>query len=474
MVLKPLEKQHPFFAEMLSAMFAESFLSVFDADSYKVNMYQQYPPGTSYVYSYISARADTDKPMVFFGLQRILKQLSKITTQDVLNADMAWSTLDKSFNKEAWLRLVEKHDGKLPISIKAVREGTKLATKNVVAVVFNTDPEFYWLTTWVETLLQRLWYTCTIATRSYAIREDIKAALEESGDVSGLDFKLHEMGSRATSCPLQSAIAAMSHLTVFNGTDTLLGRLLATYEYNAPSDAAGTIPAMEHSTVTSWGRSREQDAYMNMYDRHLRNNPEGMCSIVMDSYDILNAIKGYAESTKDVINAGGITVIRIDSGEPEELLEPIMRTAAENFSFHVNAKGYKVFDKIRFIWSDGVTEESIRWILKHLMEWGWSADNFAFGVGGYLVQKVNRDTLSFAMKCSAVVVEDELVLVQKDPTTAAYKKSLTGLFALRETPDGYVTEEGSWADAGALEQVYLNGEILREQTFDEIRALIRS
>ena len=446
-----------------------------DADSYKVNMYKQYPPGTQYVYSYVSARSKEEKPMVFFGLQEILMKLAvRITRDDVEEAAKEWSTLDNSFNKDSWMQIVEKHNGKLPLDIKAVEEGTVLATQNVVLTIVNTDPEFYWLTTWVETALQRLWYTSTVATRSYRIRMDIKRALEISGDVSGLDWKLHEMGSRATSCAEHSALGAMAHLTVFNGTDTLVGRIKANEIYEASSNCAGTIPAMEHSTVTSWGREREMDAYMNMYVEHLLDRPNAMCSIVMDSYDILSAIEGYSWHLRNVIDNGGITVIRIDSGEPQELLPQILNIAEKCYKYSVNDKGYKVFDKIRFIWSDGVAEESINFILEYLLVNGWSADNFAYGVGGYLIQKVNRDTFSFAMKCSAAVIEDKVVRVSKDPVTAAYKKSLSGFLALAKNNGDYITVEGTKDSGGLLQPVFYNGDILRIQKFDDIRKMIRN
>lgn len=447
---------------------------ILDADSYKVNMYRQYPEGTQYVYSYISARAKEDKPMVFFGLQEILQKLEVVLTrEDVLAAAEQWRTLDPTFNVDGWLRIVEKHEGRLPLEIKAVDEGTVLATQNVVLTIVNTDPEFYWLTTWVETLLQRLWYTCTVATRSYRIRMDIEEALLKSGDVAGLDYKLHDMGSRAGSCTEHVSLGTMSHLVAFNGTDTLTGRIKATQIYGAERDIAGTIPAMEHSTVTSWGKEREFDAYMNMYDLHLRDKPEGMCSIVMDSYDLLNAIKEYSLVVGDSINTGGITVIRIDSGEPEELLSQIMNVAAKYYSYSYNSKGYRVFDKIRFIWSDGVTEESIKWILDYLIANSWSADNFAFGVGGYLMQKVNRDTLSFAMKCSAAIINDEVVRVLKNPVTASYKKSLSGFLALAKYNGDYITVEGTKDDGGLLTTVYKDGKIMKVHNFADIRKRVR-
>lgn len=41
-------------------------------------------------------------------------------------------------------------------------------------------------------------------------------------------------------------------------------------------------------------------------------------------------------------------------------------------------------------------------ILEKLSDEGWSAENVTFGCGSALLQKLNRDTLSCAFKCSYV------------------------------------------------------------------------
>ena len=62
------------------------------------------------------------------------------------------------FNEDGWRYILEKHNGHLPIKIKAVPEGTVVPTKNVLFSVENTDPECYWLVGYLETLLVQVNY----------------------------------------------------------------------------------------------------------------------------------------------------------------------------------------------------------------------------------------------------------------------------------------------------------------------------
>ena len=57
---------------------------------------------------------------------------------------------------------------------------------------------------------------------------------------------------------------------------------------------------------------------------------------------------------------------------------------------------------------------------------GWSANNIAFGSGGGLLQKMNRDTQKCAFKCSLATVDNKDIDVFKDPITAPGKKSKKG------------------------------------------------
>jgi nicotinamide phosphoribosyltransferase len=444
---------------------------LFNVDSYKVSMHCQMPPGTTGVYSYIESRGGEYDRTVFFGLQAFIKEyLTVPITQDEINlADEILTAHGEPFNRAGWQHILDQHGGYLPVVIRAVPEGTVVGTKNVLATVENTDPAVPWLTTWLETaLLRAVWYPTTVATRSWHIRQTILKYLEETGDPSGIDFKLHDFGARGVSSLESAGIGGAAHLVNFMGTDTISGILYAREYYNA-GIAGFSIPAAEHSTITSWGRDGEVDAYRNMLTQFAR--PGSILAVVSDSYDIYNAAgKLWGEELRQqVIDSGATVVIRPDSGDPVEVNRRLIQILGEKFGYTVNAKGYKVLKYVRIIQGDGVNETSILAILEMLKDGGWSVDNMAFGMGAELGQKVNRDTLKFAMKASAVCINGEWVPISKDPITDPGKRSKTGRVTLYRGHDGsYHSGVEDWPQS-ALETVYENGRLIRDMTFEQVR-----
>jgi len=469
-----------------------------NTDSYKVSMFKQYPVGTTGVYSYIESRGGKYDQTLFFGLQAFIKEylLEPITQRDIDVAASILETHGEPFNREGWQYILDAHKGFLPLVIRAVPEGTVVPVSNVLVTVENTDPKCFWLTTYLETaLLRAVWYPTTVATQSWTIKKVIADYLEKTGDPAGIDFKLHDFGARGVSSLESAAIGGAAHLVNFMGTDTISGLLFAAEYYNA-GIAGFSIPAMEHSTVTSWGREKEVEAYRNMLKQFGREG--SILAVVSDSYDIFNAAsKLWGEELKDEVIASGATVvIRPDSGDPVEVNVKLVQILGEKFGYTTNAKGFRVLNNVRLIQGDGINELTVRSILGAFMAMGWSADNIAFGMGGALLQIVDRDTQRFAMKCSAMsttklVVDGDQGTryvetwfdVQKDPITDSGKKSKAGRVKLWTNSGGEfasgVTAPTGWSDKGiggwteALVPVYWNGNLSKEYTFDEVRANAR-
>ena len=453
-----------------------------NTDSYKVSMFKQYPAGTTGVYSYIESRGGIYDQTVFFGLQAFIKEylLDPITKEEIDVAEQILTAHGEPFNREGWEYILETHKGFLPLVIRAVPEGTVVPVKNVLVTVENTDPECFWLTTYLETaLLRAVWYPTTVATQSKAIKNVIKQSLERTGDPSLIDFKLHDFGARGVSSLESAGVGGAAHLVNFMGTDTITGLLYAREYYNA-GIAGFSIPAAEHSTITSWGRNNEVDAYRNMLKQFGREG--SILAVVSDSYDIFNAAsKLWGEELKDEVIASGATVvIRPDSGDPEQVCGKLIDILAQKFGCTTNDKGYKVLNNVRIIQGDGVNERTIRNILGRFQAFGWSADNIAFGMGGALLQAIDRDTQKFAMKCSSAQVNGEWIDVQKDPITDSGKKSKAGRVTLWTNSGGEfasgVNPPTGWTDKGfggwteALQTVFRDGQLIREYDFAEVRA----
>lgn len=398
-------------------------------DSYKLTHANQYPPETQHVFSYMESRGGAFSETVFFGLHYYLKKYlaGRVLTQEMIDEADAFSKAHfgrELFNRAGWQQMLACYNGRIPVEIRAVPEGTVQSTRNVMMTVCNTDYRFPWITNAIETLLLKVWYPVTVATLSREIKKVILKALEETGDPATIWFKLHDFGYRGVSSEESAAIGAAAHLVNFMGTDTLAGILLADKYYQA-GVCGFSIPASEHSTMTSWGRDREGDAYSNMLDQY----PEGLVTCVSDSYDIYHACDQlWGTALKDkVLSRPGTLVIRPDSGNPTDVLPKILQILWDRFGGSTNTKGYRVLDShVRVIWGDGINLVSVQEILDCLKSLGWSADNIAFGMGGALLQQVHRDTLKFAFKCSAAKVGGQWIDVWKDPVTDHGKDSKRG------------------------------------------------
>ncbi len=453
---------------------------ILDTDSYKASHWLQYPPGTSGVFSYVESRGGRYDRTVFFGLQAILKaQLDRpVTHANVDEARDLFAAHGEPFNEAGWRRIVDVHGGRLPVRIRAVAEGTVVPTHNVLMTIENTDPEAYWLPSYLETLLLRVWYPTTVATISWHVKQQLRAALEATSDnaAAELPFKLHDFGSRGVSSQQSAALGGLAHLVNFQGSDTVAAILGGRAWYGEPM-AAGSIPAAEHSTITSWGREREVDAYRNMLAQF--GKPGALFSVVSDSYDLFHAVRDLwgGELRQAVIDSGATLVVRPDSGDPATMVAETLKALDETFGSSINAKGYKVLNHVRVIQGDGVNPVSIGQILERVTGMGFSAENLAFGMGGGLLQQLDRDTQKFALKCSAACVEGDWIGVSKDPITDPGKRSKAGRLMLQRSGDGAFrtvalgsesASEAGWTDA--LDLVWEDGRLLREQTFAEVRA----
>lgn len=450
-------------------------------DSYKMNHWMQYPKNTEGVYSYLESRGGAVFPYTtFFGLQFILREylegvrVTEATINEARELSEAHFGSPDYFNAEGWYHIIEHHDGKLPIRIKAVPEGMSVPTGNVLMTVENTDPECFWLTNAIESLLTHVWYPSTVATLSRTTKEGIAAYLDETGcSHDGLPFMLHDFGYRGVSSHESAGIGGLAHLVNFLGTDTLPAMQFARKYYDAPLDGlAYSVAATEHSIMTSLG----PDGELKILDELLNDYPAGILSVVSDSYDIYNFVKEVGLRKDKILARDGVFVVRPDSitnkhQTPEELTLWIVEDLFQVFGGTVNEAGFKTLDpKVRVLWGDGINQYGIFAILGYLRDAGYAAENMVFGMGGGLLQKMNRDTQRFAFKSSAQKRDGMWHDVFKRPLDLS-KMSKKGKLSLIEYEGKLITLENGCSDPrDILETVFENGEIVKTYTLDEVRA----
>lgn len=457
---------------------------ILNTDSYKLSQFKQYPENTEVVFSYIESRGSkVSDNIMMFGLQMFIKKyLEKpITMEDIEFASKFSEAHGEPFNLEGWLYVLNNHGGFLPVKIRAIREGIVIPTHNVMVTVENTDPNCAWLTSYIESaVLRAVWYPSTVATVSFTAKKIIKEYLEQTSDEveSILNFKLHDFGLRGVNSFEGAGIGGLAHLINFMGTDTITGILYGMKYYDA--DVCGfSIPASEHSTMTSWGKENEADAYDNMINKFASEG--SIFAVVSDSYDIYNAVENIwcGELLEKVKDKGATVVIRPDSGDPTQVPIEILEILAKKVGYTTNSKGYKVLPPyVRVIQGDGINIDSIPVILENVKKAGFSTENITFGMGGGLLQHCNRDTFKFAMKCSAAKVNGEWRDVFKQPITDKGKSSKKGrlTLVLENYNDIYAEpvtkriKEVKESETDLLRTVYENGPVPEAyDTFDHIR-----
>jgi nicotinamide phosphoribosyltransferase len=460
---------------------------ILNTDSYKASHWLQYPPGVDATFFYLESRGGVYERTLFFGLQSILKEyLAKpVTAAMVDEAEGFFSAHGEPFNEAGWRHIAEAHGGMLPLRIRAVAEGTVVPTHQALMTIESTCPDCFWVPSYAETLLMRVWYPITVATISWHVKQTIREYLDRTSDdpAAQIAFKLHDFGARGVSSAESAGLGGMAHLVNFRGTDTILG-VLAAREYYGEAMAGYSIPAAEHSTITAWGKDRELDAYRNMLRQFAK--PGAVVACVSDSYDVFHAVKEMwgGSLREEVIASGATLVVRPDSGDPADIVHRTLKMLNAAFGSTVNDRGYRVLNHVRVIQGDGVNPDSIRAILERITRAKYSADNLAFGMGGALLQKMDRDTQKFALKCSAARIDGQWMDVFKDPVTDHAKASRPGRLTLarhREhgtfrtisLPDGAIEADPAMLGAGweeAMTTVWANGKLLRDWTFAEVRA----
>lgn len=463
---------------------------IFRTDSYKLNHWNQAPAGTTRNLAYLESRPGALFPyVVWVGLQAILKEklAGRVVTRKAIEEAallcQAHFGNDKSFNRKMWERILRKHKGRLPVRIKAVKEGSVIPTGNVLMTVENTDPKCAPLTNGLESVLTHVWYPTTVATLSHSIKDELRKGFDRSSDnPAALDFMLHDFGYRSVSSDESAEFGSGGHLSIFKGTDTVVGLMFVVTYYaelvaksNPFEGIAFSVPATEHSIMTALGRDGETSVVRNLITEY----PDGILSVVGDSYDIYNFVDVIMGKTlkTEILNRNGVFVVRPDSvtpthPTPEAEMVWIMENLAQNFGYTTNSKGYKVINpKVRVLWGDGIDRLGIYKIVDAIIAAGFSIENIAtFGMGGGLLQKINRDTQRFAFKSCWQERNGIGYDIFKCPLDKS-KESKKGRIKLVKDNGKYLTVAESDPRPDILETVFLNGKIMRHQPWSEVRQL---
>lgn len=454
-------------------------------DFYKVGHLFQYPPGTEYIYSNFTPRKSRHPHcdyMVWAGLQHfcleyLIKYFNKNFFSRPINEVLSeYKRLIKNTlgGLPSYQHIEDLHAlGYLPILIKALPEGTIVPMRMPCMTIINTNPKFFWITNFLETLISScLWQICTSAT----IAHEYRKVLDKYGKLTGMPAEFiqwqgHDFSFRGLSSPESAILSGIGHLMSFTGTDTIPAIPAIEKSYNVNSDnylIGASVAATEHSVMCAGGIHNEEETYRRLIKDVY---PSGIVSIVSDTWDLWHVVDNILPKLKDKIMArDGKVVIRPDSGDPVKIVCELIPRLWNIFGGTVTNTGHKLLDShIGAIYGDSITIDRVHAICQGLMNQGF-ASQCVFGIGSYTYQANTRDTFGTAIKATWAQVDGKEHNLFKDPKTDdGTKKSATGLLSVRDGPTLWENCSHEDEQNGLLEPVFQDGILLREHTFEDIR-----
>lgn len=494
---------------------------LFLTDGYKTGHHQQYPKGTTLVYSNFTPRSNKYAPagcdeVVSFGQQMVMKQIHEAFDKDFFSRPKEEVCGEMKRELSTYLgtdydvsHFEALHDlGYLPINVKVIEEGTLVPIKVPVLTVYNTHPEFYWITNYLETIISNLlWKPVTSATIAKAYRKlfsewQLKTDAEKTWFV---DWQAHDFSMRGMDSVDAVISSGLGHATSFMGSDSLPVIYGARKYYNAQEAVVGSVNATEHSVMCAGSKEDEIGTFRNLMETY----PTGILSIVSDTWDLWKVCTEHLVTLKEEILArDGKVVIRPDSGDPVDIIcglntqpegvkgtngpgsevtakpewnkehpaqKGVIELLWDVFGGTINEQGYKVLDShIGAIYGDSITLDRAKQIFERLEAKGFASTNIVLGVGSFTYQFNTRDTFGFAMKATYVEVNGEGREIFKDPITDdGTKKSATGLLHVTKiNENGYMlVDKVTWDNEknGELQTIYKDGKFFNETTLEKIR-----
>jgi nicotinamide phosphoribosyltransferase len=493
---------------------------LFLTDGYKTGHHQQYPKGTTLVYSNFTPRSNKYAPkgcdqLVSFGQQMVMKQIHEAFDKDFFSkpkdevcGEMK-NELSMYLNTDYDVSHFEAlHDlGYLPIAVKSIEEGALVPMRVPVLTIYNTHPDFYWITNYLETVISNLlWKPMTSATIAHAYRKLFTSWQEKTDAEKGwfVDWQAHDFSMRGMDSIDATISSGLGHLTSFSGSDSLPAIFGARKYYNETGFVSGSVNATEHSVMCAGSKDDE----IGTFRRLLETYPTGILSVVSDTWDLWKVCTEHIVTLKEEILAReGKLVIRPDSGDPVDIIcgtedytrsklsyedvkdMPTAHPSAKGviellwdvFGGTINEQGYKVLDShIGAIYGDSITLDRAEQIFQRLEAKGFASTNIVLGVGSFTYQYNTRDTFGFAMKATYVEVDGVGREIFKDPITDdGVKKSAKGLLRVAGAVEDnfYILEDQcTWEDekSGLLNTIYLNGKFAPQTTLTEIRERLKN
>lgn len=475
-------------------------LALLLSDTYKQTHDRMYNPGLTKLVSYWIPRKSMLKKqdkMVFFGLQAFIKEylfdyfdknFFDKPEKEVLKeytTSMNTQLKEQDYDIEKIIKLHRL--GYLPLEIRALPEGTLVPMGVPCIEITNTHNDFAWLVQWIECILQvELWKPCCHATVGYMYRKIADYWYDKTTDNLKSSMACADFGMRGMSCMDEAVRCSASWLLSFDKTSTIpaISYLNECYDADCKNNGIGIgAVSTEHSVMgANFAIDGDEITFVKKLLTELY--PNTSFSIVSDTYDYWNMINNILpQCKKEIMNHNGKLLVRPDSGDIVDISVKTVERLWEIFGGTKNSKGYKILNShIGIIYGDGCTLSNVETIWKKLEEKGFAANNINYGVGAFCFSAIvedgqmvviTRDTFGIAMKATYGIINEQKVMIYKDPKTDAshLKKSYKGCCRVYEENGELKCQDQllDMSNESLLTTVFKDGTLVRKDNFIDIR-----
>lgn len=296
-------------------------------DGYKCNHWLEIPATDekTWVVSVPRKASKYSNVIVAAGQTMIAEWFATVRiTYDIIDeAEEEITSQGYTFNRAGWEIIASEYDGKIPLQIYGVPEGTIVNPQTpIIGWGALKDDRLAWLPAYYETLIQSVnWKMSTVATICKVFRDTLKKYIDDTGAKCSVDYMMANFGDRSADGPEAAIMAGIAHAMLFNGSDCVQANRYIKRLYNTRKSYLSSIEATEHGSMLANSDSLTKNdlgAARMLVDRLKKivasGNPNPMISGVIDTYNSRRFVQEYLGEIlhDEIVNSGGKLICRPD------------------------------------------------------------------------------------------------------------------------------------------------------------------
>lgn len=335
-----------------------------------------------------------------------------VTNEMITEAMEVAACVKMVFPADLFKRVVDECDGKIPLRVQALPEGTYCPAGTPFAQVSNTREGFGELVTYWEATFLHTHFSSSCATEAWKMRKYLNSLREEYGYPESFLNRFASFGLRGHRS-LEDAMWAGSAWSLFLSSSDDLH-----IAYHHPDANIHSIPALAHKVVSQF--DDENDSFIQAID-YAHEAGYTTVALVIDTYDVYQVINNRVQPLAEYAEQKGIHVIfRPDSSDTWQQTVDIFKVVQEHELSNVSV----------------IIGESMSLVNAQRADVYFQKHNVpltfvSYGIGAGFYKHIERDTCGYAMKTAYSNGRNRMKF-SGEPT----KRSIPGRVALFNNADG--------------------------------------